>query len=691
MQKKLFFLILLCVNGALFAQLDRSNRPKGGVAPVINIKESDVFTLPNGVTVILSENHKLPKVSFYLEIGSSSILEGPKTGLGELAGELMLSGTEKRTKDQLDQEIDYIGASLSTDANSISLQCLTKHMNKGLDLMSDVLLHANFPESEFNRVKKRKESDILSAKSQPTSMASKAEARANFPTIHPYGEIATEETIKNITRDDVMQYFKYLFTPKGSYLVVVGDITKEQVTKLFEQYFGTWQGGDKLTMNHGDGFFHDGNRVIFVNKPNAVQSVITVAFPMHIRAGNKDQLALNVLNGIFGGGGFGARLTQNLREDKAYTYGCYSKASVTDEGSYYSISGNFRNEISDSAIAQVLFELDRIKTDLVTEEELTTIKASLAGNFARSLENPLTIARFALNIIKYNLPKDYYQTYLKRLDAITREELLTIAKTYLTATNANIIVVGNENILDKLKRFDSDGAIEKLDALGQVVVERKKATISKDELIEKYLTKATGTENLKKALKKIAKVKSVTRTIEISAPQNPMPLTKKMYFEAPNKEAFTLEIQNNVVQKSVFNGKSGYELNMQTGKSEYKAEEVEAKKKTVGLFEEANLKANNLKYELIGIETVDGIDAYLLSYTDGLKTTMSYYDVVNFKKIKSTVTEGEREETFTYGNFETIEGIDFPKTMAISIDGLTLDGKVLSIEVNKAIDAKIFE
>lgn len=691
MQKQLFIGLVLCIQSALFGQIDRSIRPTAGPAPIINIKESEVFTLPNGITVILSENHQIPKVSFYLEIGSNSILEGPKAGLGALAGELLMSGTEKRTKDQLDQEIDYIGATLSSDENSISLQCLTKHMNKGLDLMTDVLMHANFPESEFNRLKKRKESEIISGKSQPNSMASKAEARANFPTNHPFGEIPTEETLKNITREDVLQYYKYLFTPKGSYLVVVGDITKEQVQKICDSYFATWQGGDKLTMNHGNGYFHTGNRVIFVNKPNAVQSVITVSFPLNIKAGDKNQMPLNVLNGIFGGGGFGARLTQNLREDKAYTYGCYSKASVTDEGSYYSISGNFRNEVSDSAIAQILLELNKITKENVTDEELSTIKAAMAGNFARSLENPLTIARFALNTIKYNYPKDYYQTFLNRLDAITKEELLAIAKTYLTANNTNIIVVGNESIIPNLLKFDADGVIEKLDALGQPIIERKKATIGKDELIEKYLIAVTGSENIKQATKKIKKIKTLAKSVDISSAQIPVPLTMKLYFEAPNKEAMTLEVQNNVVEKSVFNGKTGYETNMQTGKSEMKADEVAAKLKNAGLFPEMNLKANQLSYEVLGIELVEGKEAYILAYTDGVKKYTSFYDVVTFNKVKSIETEGEKEETFTYSNFEKVEGISFPKQMTIGMEGITLEGKITTTEINKPIDQKTFE
>ena len=690
MKKLLFLCIATFTNLIIYGQIDRSIRPKGAEAPIINIKESEVFTLPNGITIILSENHKIPRVSFNLVLGSNQIIEGPKAGLGSLAGELLMSGTEKRTKDQLDQEIDFIGATLRSSSQSIFMQCLTKHAEKGLDLMSDVLLRPTFPEEEFERLKKRKESSILSSKSNPGSMASNAEARANVPSGHPYGEIETEATLKDITISDVKNYYRGLFTPKGSYLVIVGDVTKEQAKRWAEHYFGTWQGHDKITSKYNDAYFHNGNRVMFVAKPGAPQSVITVSFPMHIKAGDKDQLLLTTLNGIFGGGGFGARLTQNLREKRAYTYGCYSRANVTEEGSYYSISGNFRTKVTDSAVAQILFELDRIQKSEVTDEELQGIKALLAGNFSRSLERPMTIAQFALNIIKYNLSKDYYQTYLKRLDAISKADILAAAKNYLTATGCNILVVGNPDILEKLRKFDTDGAIEKLDAFGQEVKELKKANISKEVLIENYLNAVTGSTSLKKALKKVAKIESLKRETELTASQIPMPIVKTDYYQGEDKEAMVLTMSGNTMQKSVFDGVKGYEED-QRGKTPMNQETLAAKKKVAGIFPEVNFAKNNVNYQLLGIEVVNGKDAYVVKFSDGVKETFDYFDVATFYKIRSISSEEGNEQIFNFGDFKVVSGIVLPYTMSIDMGGMTLNGIVKNIEINSKIDASIFE
>ena len=188
--KKIFLFIGLILPVLGSAQLDRSVRPQPGNAPNINIKDSEVFTTANGITVILSENHKLPKVSFDIFTGSDPRIEGNKAGLSDMAGELILSGTANRSKDQLDNEKDYIGASLGASSTSISMSCLTKHMDKGLELMSDVLLNANFPQSEFDRIKKQNESGLMAAKSDPSAMARNAEVKVNFPN-HPFGGVMT--------------------------------------------------------------------------------------------------------------------------------------------------------------------------------------------------------------------------------------------------------------------------------------------------------------------------------------------------------------------------------------------------------------------------------------------------------------------------------------------------------------------
>ena len=683
--KSLYLLAVLILTNSVFAQLDRSQRPAPAAAQKINIPASQVFTTSNGITVILSENHKIPKVSIELSLGNTPRLEGNKAGLADFTGSLLMSGTSNRSKDQLDREIDFIGANLSAGSSSMYLSCLTKHLSKGLDLMTDVLYNASFPESEVERVRKQNLSGLQSTKADAGEMASNATRAVNFPN-HPLGQIMTEATLQNISREDMLAYYKNTFTPQGSYLVVVGDITRAETEAFVQTYFATWQGGPAYQASLGKGQFDKGNRVIFVKKPGAVQSVVYVTFPIDIRSGHKDQLALNVLNGILGGGGFGTRLMQNLREDKAFTYGCYSSLNITENGSWMSAGGNFKNAVTDSAITEILKEFAGIIEAQVTDEEISLTKNNMAGGFARSLERPQTVARFALNTIKQKLAPDYYQKYLQQLEAITKDDVLRVAQQYFTAKNCHIIVVGNEEILPKLLPFDSDGKIEKLDAFGAAIKETKTADISAEQLIDSYAMALTGTSSKKAALKKVKAIISYVRVSELSSAQIPFVLTSTDYFWEGSKEASKMEMPGMVLQKSFYDGKSGYTFSMQGGREDLKAEEIAAKQKASGLIPELNYKANGMSYEIKGIENIDGQDCYVLYTTDGQAENYDYYTTNTFMKLRSTNLRKAGEElvetTTTFSDFKLVNGLIFAHTFNMSVGKMTLNGNVKTIEVN---------
>lgn len=694
MKLLVFSLTLLFTSFSLFAQVDRSIMPKPGKAAIININESQVFTLPNGLIVIVSENHKIPKVSFDLRMGAAPQQEGELAGLSEFAGSMLLSGTQSRTKDQLDNEIDYIGATLDADKNSIFLSCLTKHIDKGLGLMSDVLINASFPQSEFDRIKKQNESALLSTKSDAASMSKNATFKINFPA-HPYGEVMNEASLNAIKLTDIEKYFKTHFTPKGAYLSIVGDITKAEAEKLANNYFGSWSGLEIIQADLAGRNKNVGNRVIFVNKPGAVQSVIYISFPIDIKPGDKNQIPLTVLNGIFGGGGFGTRLMHNLREDKAYTYGCYSRLNITENGSWLSAGGNFRNAVSDSAIAEILKELNIITTELVTDDELNLIKSSMNGDFSRSLESPLTIARFAYNTIKYKLDPDYYKTYLQRIDATTKEDVQQMAKKYFNVANCNIIVVGNQEVVEKIKAFDADGKIEFLDAFGDYKLQTMPSDISKEELIDRYLSVVTMTKSEKERTKKLKKVKTVIRITDLKSPAIPIPLKRTEYWIAPMTEASKMEGQGMVFQSSYFDGTTGFESNMQTGKKKLTEMEVIEKKKSMGLFPEMYYDKNSINYAMMGIENVDGKDCYVIKVTDETEESFAYFEKDTYLKVKTISIQKKGEEvqeaTSIFSDFKEVNGLLFPHSISFSAGPMTISGIVSKIATNEKIDLKEFK
>lgn len=684
-----------------YAQIDRTKAPVPGPAPEINIADPVVFDLDNGMKVILSTNNKIPKVSFNLVMGSAPRLEGDKAGLSDLAGDLLLSGTSNRTKDELDQEKDFIGAQLSASSTGIYLSVLTKHMDKGLDLMTDVMKNSSFPESEFERIKKQYESNLFSVESDANSMMSNAMYKALFSDEHPYGEIMTEKSLNNIKRQDVIDFYKKQFTPSGSYLVIVGDINEENAKKIAEERFSDWEGGVPYEKEYNHGIKPKGNRVIFIEKPGAVQSVISIAFPIEMSPGDDDHIEFSVLNKLLGGGGFGTRLMQNLREDKAYTYGAYSRLSVNREGSFLSASGNFRNEVTDSAIVQFLYEFTRITEAVPTAEELELNKASMAGSFARTLESPRTIADFALNTYRNNLPADYYQSYLKELSNTSAEDVLNMAKKYITPNNLNIIVVGNKDVLESLKQFDADGTIEIFDAFGNPAEEKSYAPsdISKKEVFENYLMAVTKTPNMKKANKKIGKVKTLKKEAVVVPNQSPMELKMTTYFKAPNMSATKMEFNGMVLQQEKFNGVKGSTkmMNQQGGfdTKEMTEEEVAEKKKVVALFPEVSLACNEDDFELLGIESRDGVDLYVIEYTIGKTTTTAYYNketkLKDYTVSLEVTEEGPQSVTAIYSNYTDFKGYLFPKTASQIVESVGMTITLKDVEINGKIDDKIFE
>lgn len=688
--KKYIIALGLFVPTILFGQIDRSIRPEAAPAPTINIKDSKVFTTDNGITVILSENHKIPRVSYNLVMGSDPMLERGKTGLSEIAGTLMMSGTSNRSKDELDNEIDNIGATLSADFNSIYMSSLTKHMTKGLTLMSDVLMNADFPESEVERIIAQSESTLTSTKSDAASMASNATAVANFPKGHPYGEVMTFETLANIDRGAIIEYYRTMYSPRGSYLVVVGDITLEETKEMVKTYFASWEGKEAHKEDWGTGQFNKGSRVLFVQKPGAVQSVISVSFPMNITPSHPDYLKLKVLNNIMGAGGFASRLMQNLREDKAYTYGCYSRMRVTNDGSWFSAGGNFRNEVTDSAITQILFELDRIIDDYVSDKELALAKSSMSGSFGRSLESPSTVARFALSIIRNKLEKDFYQTYLKQLDAITKQDLLDVAQKYWTGANCNIVVVGNEEVLTSLAKFDADDEVEELDAFGNKVVEKIPSDLTADEIIENYLAVVIPNKKAKKRKKVFKKIKSMEVTIEMTSAEIPFPITSKSAWMSPNINAQLTEGRGMVFSSSYTDGLTGQRQAMGAGESEMDAEEIAANNKAMGIIPEYKYATSGMKYEVVGIEKFEKNECYVLKLNDGKSITFDYFDRTTFLKAGSMSIETEGEETQqvtqTYGNYVELNGVLFPTVVKISTGQANLEGKVVSRTINGEID-----
>jgi len=438
----IYITLLLFTFNSVFAQLDRSRYPEPAPAPVINIADAETFVLPNGLKVFVVENHKLPRVTFSLKLDRDPILEGNKAGYTSLVGPLMMGGTTSLNKDQLDEAIDQIGASINVSSTSAVASSLTKHQETLLSLFADVLFNPSFPQEELDKLKKQTVSVLAAEKDDPNSIGMVVSNAVLYGKDHPYGENATEATVNAIEVSDITNYYKSYFRPNIAYMAIVGDITKNEAEVLMKKYFGDWEKAPVPTHEWRKAVVPTENQVVLVDRPASVQSVMNITYPIELQYNSPDRISATLLTYILGGGS-SSRLFMNLRESKGYTYGAYSSISPDRISGNFSADASVRTEVTDSAAYQFFYELKNITEKTITDEEVTAAKAFLTGSFGRSLENPATIANFALNTEIYDLPKDYYKNYLKNLDAVTIETLNTISSKYIKPANAYLIIVGN--------------------------------------------------------------------------------------------------------------------------------------------------------------------------------------------------------------------------------------------------------
>ena len=691
--KHLLYITLLTVCthlGTQAQELDRSIRPKPAPAPAIQLDSPQSFQLENGLKVFVVENHKLPRVSYALVLDVDPPVEGAAKGYVELTGELLGTGTKNRTKDQIDEAVDFIGANLSTSATGISATCLKKHQEKLLDLMSDIVLYSEFSEAELAKLKTQYESGLASAKDNPDQIAANVREVLNYGTEHPYGELMTETSLANITLDKCNQYYRSHFRPGAAYMAIVGDISLREVKPLIEKYFAKWEVGATDAVKYPLVKEPEASRVAVVHKEGAVQSVINITYPVNLMPGDKDAIAADVMNTILGGG-FTSRLFMNLREDKSYTYGARSQLKKDPIAGFFNAMAKVRTEVTDSALVEFFREMHRLRTEKVGKEELEGIKNFLAGVFALRLEDPRTIARFAINTERYGLPQDYYTNYLKNLEAVSVEDISHAAQKYIRPDNAHIIVVGNrDEIAPKLSMFDAEGSARFYDVYGNELKQSDAVMpegLSAETVIDNYIEAIGG----KAAIEQIKDI-----SINLSVAAGPMQLSVNLQKKVPNMYLYTMGNGLMTMQKQVYDGKKAVLSDMSGKTEELSGDKLLEAKVDAQIIPEMHYKEFGYTMELKTIEQVGGKDAYKIVLTAPEGSSFSeFFDVESGLKVKRISAEetpmGVINVTAHYDDYRAVSDVLFPYAMSQTLGPQSLKMKVNSIEVNTGLGDEVFK
>jgi zinc protease len=674
------FSICLMAVSTLSAQLDRSKRPEAGPAPEIKLGKAESFKLDNGLKVYVISNSKLPRVTFSLIFDKDPMLEGDKTGLSDMIGEMLTAGTKSRTKDELNEEIDFMGARLNASSSSLSASALSKHKDKIVALMADVLFNPVFPADELDKMKVQSRSGLAYAKNDASSISGTLTTKLVYGS-HPYGEVMTETTLDNITVDDVKNYYNTYFKPNVAYLAIVGDITKAEAEKLVKQHFNSWKKGTVPSKKYDVPQAPTKNQVALVDKSSANQSVISVTYPIQMSIDHPDFLAARIANFALGSGA-SSRLFMNLREDKGYTYGAYSDLGSDRYVASFSAGASVGTDVTAAAIKEILYEMQNLVDYGITEKELAAAKASLSGSFGRSLEQPGTIASFALNIERYKLPKDYYTTYLQRLNAITIEDVNRVAKKYVKPSNAYITVVGNASaVKESLMAF---GEVKMYDVEGNPAKEAQAVSgdITPQSVIQNYLKAIGGTSKLE-AIK--------TAEIEMAAEIQGMTMSMNFKHDVPSAQLNQkISMMGNVMNALLI--KEGKAKVTQMGQSqEIEGEDYEELVMDMYIFPELHYAELGYEMTLDGIHDVKGDPSYkvIVKNANGGQR-INYYSVASGLKVKS---ENAMTGSTFYRDYKEVDGVKYAMEMEIESPMMPfpLNNKVSKVEFNKAFTADDFK
>src|SRR5574343_772509 len=344
--------------------------PKSGPAPAINIKKPETFTLKNGLKVMVVENHKLPRVSYNLTIDNAPYAEGDKKGVADLLSAMIGNATETISKEKFNEEIDFLGADMSFYASGASANGLSRYSSRILELLADGALNPVFTQEDFDAEKAKLIESLKSNEKSVPAIAGRVEDVLVYGKNHYNGEFTSEETLKNVTLQDVINNYNTYFVPANAYLVVVGDVTFKDVKKKIEKLFGgnNWKTAAPPMLSYNTPKDLQYSQINFVDMPNAVQSEISLVNLSSLKMTDKDYFAALMANQILGGGGEG-RLFLNLREKHGWTYGAYSSLYSGKYINKFRSSSSVRNAVTDSAVVEFFNELKRIRTDLVSAEE----------------------------------------------------------------------------------------------------------------------------------------------------------------------------------------------------------------------------------------------------------------------------------------------------------------------------------
>ena len=456
MKGRMALALALCLSLTASAQqgLDRKKIPPAGPTPVLRVPTWTKGTLANGADLIVSEKHDLPLISFSITFlgGDNQFETAGRQGVASLTAALLSEGTKTRNADALSNALQLLGTTVASnvggETGSVGFVSTSVKFAATLDILADMLLNPTFPAAGLDRLRGQRLVALTQARSQPNAIAGRVFPRIVFGPAHPYGRVVTEESLKAITRDDIVAFHKAYYQPGRALITVVGDTTTAGAKPIIEKALAGWtKGGERPAFNYPAVADPRPTTIFLVDKPGAAQSTFAIGRPGPPR-NTPDYYALQVMNTMLGGM-FQSRLNANIREEKGYSYGVNSNFAYGKGPGAFRAGGDIVTAKSDAALIEFMKELRGIVGSRpITDEELTTAKDALVQRLPGTFASVSSINSAITTLWTQNLPDDYYQQYAKRIAAITKDDVLRVAKQYVTVDNLAIVIVGDRSVIE---------------------------------------------------------------------------------------------------------------------------------------------------------------------------------------------------------------------------------------------------
>ena len=449
-----------------------------GKAPVnknilkVKLPKEREAKLTNGLTVVLLEDHKVPTFTMQMVFLSGGLADAADYhGLSSFTATLLREGTTKRSSKDIAEQTEALGTTLGGGSGLSSLTSvvttfsLRENLDQTLDLFADVIRNPTFPQAEVDKYKTRTLAQLQFQRSSAQFLAQEAFQKAIYGS-HP-GALVTPpaESIKKLSTKDLAWFHSTYYRPNNAILAVVGDVTLKEIMPKIEKAFGDWQKADVPAMTIPPAPAQSPANIALIDRPGSVQTVLTLG-TLGIERTNPDYFAVLLADKILGGGPTG-RLFLNLREANGYTYGAYSGFTGSKYRGTWTSSSEVRTEVTDGAMTEFMKELKRLRNEKVPPEELENAKRSIVGSFALSLEQPPALLQNVVQQRIYNLPGDYWDTYPKKVSAVTAEDVQRVAQKYIDLEHLQVVAVGDASKASgalakygKLSVYDADGKLK---------------------------------------------------------------------------------------------------------------------------------------------------------------------------------------------------------------------------------------